>query len=97
MFTIVAPIFSYADIACKKAQEKNLPSSKFVIIFYDKYPELSDVYMEKLRQDGFILMKTEDFGIDVTEETYQLPDTHPNALVWETITPQIVEKLRIKE
>ena len=81
-------------VACKKAQEKNLPTTKFVIIFYDKYPELSDIYMEKLREDGFILMKTEDFGIDVNEPIYQLPDTHPNALVWETITPQIVEKLR---
>ncbi|MBQ8887223.1 MAG: hypothetical protein IJY61_05925 [Candidatus Gastranaerophilales bacterium] len=87
-------IFYEYLIACKKEQEKHLPKTKFAIIFYDKESELTKEHMEKLEDNGFILITTEDLGINVNESKYRLPDSHPSALVWETATSKILEKLK---
>lgn len=79
-------------IACKKEQEKNFETSKFVVVFYDN--KLSDHYMNELTKNNFIIITDDDFKIDDNAKKYRLPDSHPSALVWEEITPRIVEKIQ---
>ncbi len=89
-------VFDYF-IACKRQQKINLPNTKFVIIFYDQNAFLSESCMKKLEEAGFILITKNDFQIDTDDIAYRLPDTHPNALAWEKITPAIVDKLQLNE
>lgn len=92
----ISEIFFNYLIACKKEQEKKFPNAKFVIIFYEDDSKLTTCYMNKLIKNNFIIITKDDFKIDVEEEKYKFPDSHPNASVWEEITPRIVEKLQIQ-
>ena len=79
----------------KKLINNKWPDTKFILTVYYNSPIFEGIAPE-LEKEGFIIIRfTEDeFGINTADEKFLLPDGHPNAKVWEIITPQLIEKIK---
>ncbi len=91
-------------IESKNEVEKHWKNTKFVIFDYESKdswfnncPEvLNKENVEKLRKDGFIIIKTSELtDIKLGDEYYiNSADQHPNEAAWNLITPLFVKKLQ---
>lgn len=79
----------------KKLINNKWKDTKFIITVYFDSPIFEEI-ADDLEKEGFIIIRftEQEFGIDTASEEYLLPDGHPNAKVWEIITPQLVEKIK---
>ncbi len=71
----------------------------FIVLFYDDV-SYKDILIEKLKENGFCAYSiNEDIAPDVPlknlEYKISKQNGHPNERAWETITPLLVEKLRL--
>ena len=88
----------------KKEVEKHWKNVKFVIfdyesdsLWFNNSPNvLNEANVEKLRQDGFIVIKTSELTDKKLGEGYYISkdDQHPNEAAWNLITPLFVKKLK---
>lgn len=77
----------------KKYIDKNFKNTKFVILLYAESPHFEKI-APLLEEQGIIIIRIkEEYGYNLYNDGYQLPDGHPNAKVWEIITPKLYESL----
>lgn len=79
----------------KKLIDSKYSNVKFVVVVYYPCKIFEEIASELEKENIEIIRLTkEEFGINVKDRNYLLPDGHPNALVWEIITPKLVEKIK---
>ena len=88
----------------KKEVEKHWKNVKFVIFDYESDANwfnncpnvFNETNVEKLKQDGFIVIKTSELTDNRLGEGYYISkdDAHPNETAWDLITPLFVKKLQ---
>lgn len=69
---------------------------KFIIILYEDWDiPYKELLIEKLRQNGFIVLSTKELTEENLEDKkYMMKDNHhPTEAAWDLITPKIIEKL----
>ena len=91
-------------IESKRAVDSHYKNVKFVILDYETESKcfnnygdiLNEENVKKLRNDGFIVIKTSDLTNIKLDEKYYLDkkDEHPNEKAWDLITPLLVRKLK---
>ncbi|MBQ2645037.1 hypothetical protein IJG14_05655 [bacterium] len=68
---------------------------KFIVLFYTPYMRHEQVLMNKLRENNFIVISTDDLtNEDLHSKKYKLPDEHPNEEAWDLLTPLFIEKMK---
>ena len=80
----------------KKIIDSKYKDVKYIIIVYFDAPIFEEISQD-LEKEGFVILRNRegDLGVDVSDETYQLPDGHPSAKAWETVVPHLVNTLKL--
>ena len=90
-------------IESKKEVDKHWKNVKFVILdyeadnYFNDYPEVLNYdNVEKLKKDGFIVIKTSELTDIKLDDNFIIggEDKHPNEAAWNLITPLFVKKLQ---
>lgn len=93
-----AKLFNKYIIEAKNEAEKRWGKNiKFIIVLYNhlENKELE----EELRSQGFYLLTSDDFKIDLNQTEYQISqkNMHPNEAAWDIVAPLIADKINTKQ
>ena len=69
--------------------------TKFVIFVFDGEKRIKSIEKSLLDNGISIVYLSDLSSIDFNEPKYKVDANHPNALVWEIITPLLIEKLKL--
>ncbi len=70
------------------------PNTKFMIIVYQESPFFEEIAKE-LESKGFIIVRySQDIGINVLEDEYQMTDGHPTELIWDKTAQKLADILK---
>ncbi len=75
--------------------DKHWKNYKFIILVYEYSEEFNDTFIEELRNEGFIVLKTKDItGRVMNKKQDFAPDNwHPSESAWDEITEKFINKI----
>ena len=80
-------------IQMKQYIDKNFENTKFIILVYFESPIFEEIAKDLEKENIIIVRIKEDYGYNLKEQQYLLPDGHPNAKVWKLVTPKLYKTL----